>query len=101
MEEVFARLAAANIRIVPVHVSPRHILFERGGFVALVEHANGVLGGIGSAGILTEKNSFATLVWRGDQAFFVGKGYERPAGDEVEGLRSFQHDLEAALQSRP
>ena len=98
MEEIFTRLEAANIRILPVHVSPRHILFERGGYVALVEHSNGVLGEVGAAGVLTEKGSFATLVWRDDKPFFVGKGYERPADAEVSDLRAFQRDLGTALR---
>jgi hypothetical protein len=44
------------------------------------------------------EHGFAALVWRGDQAFFVGKGFEQPASaEQVEKLRAFAGDLGRAL----
>ena len=98
MQQVFERLVAANIQVLPISISPRHVVFERDGCVALVESNPHGFGNIGSAGVLTECG-FATLIWRGNDAFFVGKGYERAAPpDAVQQLRSFQADLEKALR---
>jgi hypothetical protein len=97
-QDVLERLVAANIQILPISVGPRHIVFERDGFVALVERIEDSLGSIGSAGMLTEKG-FATLVLRSGRHAFVAKNFEQPATDEdVERLRTFQSDLEGALK---
>jgi hypothetical protein len=101
MQDVFERLVAANIQLLPVSVSPRHVVFERGGFVALVERNDMGFGSIGGAGVLTEKG-FAPLVWRGGQPYFVAKAFEKAASvDEVEGVRAFQRELESALEGNP
>jgi hypothetical protein len=48
---------------------------------------------------MTERG-FAALIWRGDQAIFVGKGFEQPASpEEVQKIRAFATDLDAALGS--
>jgi hypothetical protein len=40
-------------------------------------------------------------VWRGDQAFFVGKGFEQPADEtQVRKIRAFSSDLEHAVSGR-
>jgi hypothetical protein len=97
-QDVLERLAAANIQILPVSLGPRHIAFERDGFVALVERIEERLGSIGSAGMLTD-NGFATLVFRNGRHSFIAKNFEQPATDsDVERLRIFQSDLEAALK---
>ena len=97
MEALLERLAAANIQLAPMSSSSRHIVFERDGFLALVERTESGFGGVGSAGRLTEKG-YASLMWKGGRHYFVAKNYEQPASaEEVEGLRSFQKDLDAAL----
>jgi hypothetical protein len=101
MQDVFERLVAANIQLLPMSIGQRHVVFERGGFVALVERNDTGFGSIGGAGVLTEKG-FAPLVWRGDQAYFVARGFEKAAeGDEIERLRAFQCELESALVGNP
>ena len=95
------RLAAAGIRLVPLQGLETHFVFERDGFVAIVERAGDGLGQIGSAGLLTEKG-FAALVWKEGKAFFVAKGLERPASEEqVVLLRRFDTDLRQALRCSP
>ena len=55
-------------------------------------------GGIGSAGLLTEKG-IAPLVSRGGRHFFIARNYEKAAvDDEIVRLRAFQTDLEFALK---
>jgi len=75
-----------------------HFVFERDGFVALVERRAAGFGGIGAAGLLTEKG-VAPLMLRGGEAFFVAKGFEQRASvEEVEQIRRFQADLKSALR---
>jgi len=95
--EALERLTAAGIQLLPVQLAG-HFVFERGGFVCLVERAGGGFGNIGSPGLMTEKG-FAALVSRGDHAWFVGKGLERAAtAAQVREIRTFDADLRAALQ---
>jgi hypothetical protein len=98
MLEKIEKLAAANINLLPAYELTTHFVFERNGYVALVERRGEQFGGIGAAGLLTE-SGVAPLVWRGDQAFFVNRGSERRAEPEqIEDLRRFQADLKEALQ---
>jgi hypothetical protein len=95
----FERLIAVRIQLLPTLEVAKHFVFERDGYIALVERRDGGFGGIGAAGMLAE-GKFAALVYRGDGAFFVGKGFEQPASDEqVEGVRAFQSDLQQALSA--
>jgi len=98
MQEIFERLVAANIQIMPIPGIENHFVFERDGFIALVSRTpEGAFGRIGSSGLLTEKG-FAALTWRGGHAYFVAKGFEQAAAEgQVDRLRAFQHDLKAAL----
>jgi len=90
------KLHAAGIQIVPADITS-HFIFERGGFVAFVERRESGFGHIGSPGLMTERG-FAALVWRGEQPFFVGKGFEQAGtAEQVAALRAFAADLEAAL----
>lgn len=92
------RLSEFGIHLLPVPGIENHFVFEREGFVALVERAPGGFGGMGGGGLLTE-GGFAPLVWRGGRPYFVRKGFERPAsGAEVETLRRFSADLRQALR---
>jgi hypothetical protein len=95
--EIFEKLAAAGIQIVPAEMTS-HFILERDGFVAFVERREQAFGNIGAPGLMTERG-FAALVWRGDQPFFVGKGFEQPASaEQVQKIRSFASDLSNALQ---
>jgi hypothetical protein len=97
MTQKFERLVAAGIQLLPASGITTHFVFERDGFVALVERKGEAFGNIGAAGILTEKG-FAALVQRGEKHLFVAKGFEQLAdAEQVNKLRSFQSDLEQAL----
>ena len=97
MTEKFQKLVDADIELLPVPEITTHFVFHREGFAALVERVRDAFGRIGAAGLLTEKG-LAALQWRGTEAFFVLKEFEQPAtADEVDRLRAFQRDLEAAL----
>jgi hypothetical protein len=90
------RLEAAGIRILPAEITS-HFIVERDGYVAFVERRKDELGNVGAPGLMTE-HGFGALVWRGSQAFFIGKGFELPARDEqVQKLRVFAGDLEKAI----
>jgi hypothetical protein len=94
--ETLERLAAAGIQIIPAEITS-HFILERDGFVSFVERRDDAFGNIGTPGLMTERG-FAALMWRGDQAFFVGKGFEQPAStDEVQKIRAFATDLANAL----
>jgi hypothetical protein len=99
--ERLEKLAAAAIQIIPADITS-HFILERDGFVAFVERRPDTIddpfGNIGAPGLMTERG-FAPLTWRGDQAFFTGKGFEQPASKEqVQKLRAFASDLENALR---
>jgi hypothetical protein len=97
MTEKFQKLVDANIELLPVPEITSHFVFHREGFAALVERERDNFGRVGTAGLLTDKG-LAVLQWRGDDAFFVLKEIEHAATRvEVERLRAFQRDLEAAL----
>jgi hypothetical protein len=99
---ILEKLAAAQIQIVPAEITS-HFILERDGFVAFVERREQNFGNIGAAGLMTEQG-FAALIWRGDQAVFVGKspeggkGFEQPAtAEQVQKIRAFATDLANAL----
>jgi hypothetical protein len=97
MLEKLERLAAAGIQILPAPGVSNHFFLERDGFVALVKRAGDDFGAAGSAGLLTD-HGFAVLIWRGEQGYFVARGYEKPAEPEqVEKLRRFDADVRAVL----
>ena len=92
-------LAASGIHLVPAHEIPTHFVLERDGYAALVERTGDDFGAIGSSGLLTEEG-FAALVWRGESASFVRKGFAQPATHEqVQQLRRFATDLEIVLRA--
>jgi hypothetical protein len=101
MLEVLERLSAAGIELLPALEITTHFIFQRDGFVALVERRGDGFGGIGSAGLLVDAG-LAPLVWRGGEAYFVARGFERAAtAEEVQALRKFSADLAHALQAVP
>ncbi len=97
MTEIFEKLVAANIQLLADTSFTKHFVFERDGCVALVERRDHGFGGIGAPGIMTARG-LAVLVWKGPEAHFVARGFDCLATQEqVEALRSFAADLQAAL----
>jgi hypothetical protein len=91
------RLAAAQIRFLPAAQISTHYVFERDGFLALVERRDSGFGGIGSPGRLTE-HGFAPLVERTRGPVFVAKGHEeRATPEQAAAARAFFADLKSAL----
>jgi hypothetical protein len=98
MVDKLEKLVAAGIELIPAVEVSTHFIFQRDGFVALVERRPDGFGGVGSSGLLTEKGGLAPLVWRGETAYFVGRGFEQQAsGEDIAKLRAFASDLAAAL----
>ena len=98
MRKKLERLAAAGIQLLPAVEITTHYVFEREGFVALVERKPDGFGGVGSAGILTG-SGFAALVRRGERSYFVARNFEQEAAPEqVTALRRFSSDLTGALE---
>lgn len=100
MTGILEKLTAAGIQVIPAEIVS-HFIFERDGFVAFVERraepAENPFGNIGAPGLMTERG-FAALIWRGEQAVFVGKGFEQPASaEQVQTIRAFASDLANAL----
>jgi hypothetical protein len=90
------RLVAAGIEIIPTDLA-NHIIVQRDGFVAFIERRDNQMSRIGSSGLMTERG-FAALIWRGNQGFFIGKGFEQPAAeDQIEKIRAFAKDLDQAI----
>ncbi len=102
MQEILERLAAARIQLLPLTQLERHWVFERDGFISLVERTiEGGFGNIGAPGLWTERG-MAVLTRRGNGHVFAAKGYEVAATiEQVETLRRFAGDLEAALSAAP
>jgi hypothetical protein len=99
LSDQLERLVERGIQLLPLPEVTTHFVFERDGFVALVERKQDAFGGIGSAGLLSERGGFAALVWRGDAPWFVAKGFEQPASPgQIASLREFGDDLEWALR---
>jgi hypothetical protein len=96
--ELHSRLAAAGIALVAETDS--HSLFTRDNFIGLVPRVGDGFGNAGSTGTLTE-DGLAYLVWRDGRAFLKSKTAEVEAEEsQVEAIRQFSRDLEAALQPR-
>ncbi|MGD0436094.1 MAG: hypothetical protein ABSB86_06495 [Bryobacteraceae bacterium] len=96
MKGPLERLAAAGIQVIPADLG-KHFIVERDGFVAFIQRGDNDFGHIGASGLMTDRG-FAALVWRGNQAFFVGKGFEQPADEtQVQKIRAFSSDLERAV----
>jgi hypothetical protein len=95
------RLTELGIQLLDVPGIETYVVLEREGFAALVERTAGRFGGVGGSGILTQ-DGFSPLVWRGEDPFFVRKGFERPASRaEAEALRRFSADVKKALRQAP
>ena len=93
----FARLVERGFQLIPATDISTHFIFERDGFVALVERKDDGFGNIGSAGLLCEKG-FAALIWRGEEPWFVARGFEqRATHQQVQSIRQFSKELEESL----
>ena len=91
------RLVDLGFQVIPLPNISNHVALERDGFVSLVAVKDGGLGESGAPGLLTE-NGFAAMIWRGGDAFFVAKGFERQATvSEIDSIRRFNDDLKSAL----
>jgi hypothetical protein len=94
------RIASLGIGLIPAAEIGTHFIFERGGFVVLVERRGDGFGGIGSPGKLVEGHGFAALVRRGEEDWFIARGGQWRAGPgEAEEARRLFTDLKAALGS--
>ena len=97
VEAILQRLVAVGIELLPALELTTHFVFQRDGFIALVERRSGGFGNVGAPGILCE-HGMAQLVWRGESAYFVAKSFERAAEiGEIEALRRFGEDLKNSL----
>jgi len=95
------RVAELGIGLAPVAGISSHFVFERGGYVVLVERKGDGFGEAGSPGKLVEGHGFAALVRRGGSDWWVARGaeWEAPA-EEAEAARRLFTDLKAALGSK-
>ena len=102
LERQLRGLAERGINLLPAVEITTHYIFERDGFVALVErNKEGGFGNIGAPGLLVEQGGFAALVWRNGEPWFVARGFEqRATGEQVTSIRSFAYDLESSLKPR-
>jgi hypothetical protein len=100
MERQLARLAERGINLLLASEITTHFIFERDGFIALVERKASGFGNMGAPGLLVEPAGFAALVWRDGEPWFVARGLAQQASPEqVAAIRGFAHDLEYALAS--
>jgi hypothetical protein len=92
-------LVDLGFQLIPLPNISKHVALERDGFVSLVSVRDDDFGESGAPGLLTE-NGFAAMIWRGTEAFFVARGFERRATvSEIETIRRFNEDLKSALDS--
>jgi hypothetical protein len=97
LEERLRRLAELGFELAAASEFQSHFIVERDGFVALVERKEHGFGNIGAPGLVTERG-FAALVWRGNDPWFVAKGFEqRATPGQVEAIRRFSVDLKDAI----
>ncbi len=99
MQAILEELVKHGIQLLPAIELTTHFVFERDGFIALVERRKNGFGNTGAPGILCQQG-MALLIWRAGRAYFVAKGFEREAtSEEVQKLRSFGEDLKKSLCS--
>lgn len=96
------RIAELGIGLIPAAGVSSHFLFERGGFVVLVERRGEGLGQAGSPGKLVEGHGFAALVKRDGSDWFVAQGSQWPAApEEARQARELFTQLKGILESQP
>jgi len=94
---VFERLAALGFDIAPIPSVTGHAVLTREGYAALVPVRGGEFGAAGAPGIITP-DGLAPLVWRGEEAWFVRKGFERRATQgEIDAVQAFLRDVKVSL----
>lgn len=94
------RLAQARFNLVPADLAG-YFVFERDGFVCLVEKSkDGGFGSIGSVCRLFDEE-FAVVLFDGERAYYARKGKERleATPEEIRLYRTFSSDLRAALKA--
>lgn len=94
------RLAQARFNLVPADLAG-YFVFERDGFVCLVEKSkDGGFGSVGSVCRLFDEE-FAVVLFYGERAFYARKGQPRSeaTADEIALYRAFSADLRAALKA--
>jgi hypothetical protein len=91
--DLAGRLESAGFTTAPAQ-NPRFRLACRGEMLCLIDvRANQV----GSVMRMTA-SGLASVIWRGEEAFFVGRGFEHAAPAEaLAELRTFEADLRRAL----
>jgi hypothetical protein len=95
------QLAELGIGLIPAAGVSSHFLFERGGYVVVVERRESGFGRVGSPGKLVEGHGFAALVRSGSGEWFVAKDGRWPASpEEAEGARQLFTQLKAILESQ-
>jgi hypothetical protein len=94
------RVAELGIGLAPVAGITTHFVFERAGYLVLVERRSNGFGKAGSPGKLVEGHGFAALVRRGGADWWVARGAEWVAPpEEAEAARRLFTDLKAILES--
>ena len=94
---VFERLAELGFDIAPLPNVSGHAVLTREGYAALVPIRDGRFGSAGAPGIITP-DGLAPLVWRGEEAWFVRKGFERRATQgEIHAVQAFLRDVKVSL----
>lgn len=95
------QISALGIGLIPSAGVNTHFLFERAGFVVLVERRGDGFGRVGSPGKLVEGHGFAALVRRGEEDWFVAKQGQWPAqAGEAQSARHLFTQLKAILESQ-
>lgn len=96
------RIAELGIGLIPAAGVTSHFLFERAGYVVLVERRGDGFGRVGSPGKLIEGHGFAALVRREEEDWFVAKGGQwRASAEESACARQLFTELKTILESQP
>lgn len=91
------RLEAAGFSTAPAQ-NARFRLACRGEMLCLIDVRANQLGSV----LRMTASGLASVVWRGDAAFFVGRGFEQPAPAEaLAEVRVFEADLRRVLAQTP
>lgn len=94
------RVAELGIGLAPLPAITSHFVFERGGYVVLVERRGEGFGRVGAPGKLVEGHGYMALVRRDGADWWVARGaeWEAPAEEAAAARRLFT-DLKAVLES--
>jgi hypothetical protein len=91
--DLAAKLEAAGFSTAPAQ-NPRFRLVYRGEMLCLMDVRANQLGSV----MRMTASGLASVVWRGEAAVFVGRGFEESASaDALAEIRAFEQDLKKAL----